>query len=137
MKIETLEDLEKRVQMDIRYVAEVPCDHDPKRTWDKWSVSIWYENQGKCWTTCYHTGLGHRKKGRLVKPKKADVLYCLFSDAELGSYSFNDFCDYLGLSNDSFKAFDSYKACMETAENLRRCFTSETYNSIQELVREM
>lgn len=40
-----------------------------------------------------------------VAPKQDDVLQALFSDAEFGAYSFDEFCDNLGYSNDSLKGF--------------------------------
>ena len=48
------------------------------------------------------------------------VLECLFSDARCGAESFDDFCDNCGYSNDSLKALDTYRACMESAKNLRK-----------------
>lgn len=53
-------------------------------------------------------------------PKPSDIAECLLSDIDAGSYSFNDFCDNFGLSNDSLKAFDTYRACMETATKFKK-----------------
>ncbi len=52
-------------------------------------------------------------------PTENDVLECLKSDCEAGNYSFDDFCDNFGYSNDSLKALDTYRACMDTARKLR------------------
>lgn len=95
----------------------------------------------------YKVGIGHavnrwqvKKPGQFnVKPIKPDnsvlcsvtdswvkvpnideVLHCLFMDADCGSYSFNEFCDNMGLSNDSLKALDSYRACMDYTIKLRK-----------------
>lgn len=54
------------------------------------------------------------------KPSESDILECLYLDADCGSYSFNEFCDNLGYSNDSIKAFDIYRDCMEIAEKVRK-----------------
>lgn len=51
-------------------------------------------------------------------PDHRDILAALKSDADLGMQSFSDFCDNLGLSTDSFKAFDIYRSCEETARKL-------------------
>jgi hypothetical protein len=58
-------------------------------------------------------------------PPMDEVLDCLFSDAEAGAESFDDFCSNFGYSSDSLKALDMYRACMETAKQLRRALGSE------------
>lgn len=63
-----------------------------------------------------------------VIPKVDDVLNCLFSDALAGSESFNNFCDNFGYSQDSIKALDIYRACMESGSKLRRALGSEYEN---------
>lgn len=94
----------------------------------------------------YRTGLGHatarrnswnyqgKPKDKAVicldtewvhVPAQDDILECLFSDADAGAESFNDFCDNFGYSNDSLKALDTYRACMETANTLRKALGAE------------
>lgn len=51
--------------------------------------------------------------------KKKDVEHCLYNDAKFGEMSFQDFCNELGYSTDSFKDFETYKACMETTQKMR------------------
>lgn len=58
-------------------------------------------------------------------PRIDDVLECLFSDAQAGQESFNDFCANYAYSNDSLKALDIYRACMESGEKLRKALGSE------------
>ena len=48
-----------------------------------------------------------------------DILSCLYWDSLSGSESFNDFCDNYGYDNDSLKALDIYRNCMDTATKLR------------------
>lgn len=99
-------------------------------------------------TPCFQTRNGYRMK-RNTKPKdrevifnaereswvhcpkEKDVLQCLFSDAELGAESFDEFCLNMGVSNDSIKAFDSYRACMESRQKLLRALGAE-YSAIRE-----
>lgn len=50
---------------------------------------------------------------------KKNVEYCLYADAKLGEMSFHDFCDDLGYDKDSFKCFETYKACMEANQKMR------------------
>lgn len=52
-------------------------------------------------------------------PSEGDILECLQGDVEAGQMSFNEFCDTFGYDNDSLKALDVYRACMETARKLR------------------
>ena len=102
----------------------------------------------------YKTGLGHASNFsqkddiktvlyndgpypiRVHVPSIDSVLECLFSDAECGQMSFNDFCSDFGYSNDSFKAFDIYKACMECGERLRKALGAE-YRSERERIAEL
>ena len=144
--------------VSITYAGETVRDNGWKC--DRWTVRI--SNQNGFWTTDYHTGLGLRspipplylainppRKGTLayealerasrkpVKPKVIDVLYCLFMDASAADYNFDDWCDAYGYSNDSIKALNIYKTCLETAHNLRRYFTKEQRAAIEEAVAQM
>lgn len=58
-------------------------------------------------------------------PEAKEVLECLFLDESMGSESFNDFCDNSGLSNDSLKALDIYRACMSIAPKLRKALGND------------
>lgn len=71
-----------------------------------------------------------------VAPSQDDVLQALFGDSELGGYSFDEFCDNLGYSNDSLKALDTYRACAEIGKRLKACLGKEYY-TVAERVREM
>ena len=72
----------------------------------------------------------------VVKPTQASVLYCLISDADLGSESFDDFCDNLGYNSDSITDFKTYQACMATAKQIRKLFTGEQRQTLQELLQD-
>lgn len=69
-----------------------------------------------------------------VMPKEDDILQALFSDTECGQYSFDEFCDNLGYSNDSLKALDIYRACAETAKKLKACLKGE-YSTIEQRIK--
>lgn len=141
----------------ITYVGETTrddwkCDH--------WSVRI--SGKDGHWTTDYYTGLGLRspipalylsvnppRKGTLayeqlekatrkpVKPKIADVLYSLFMDAYAADYNFDEWCESGGYSNDSIKALNIYKQCLDTATRLRKYFTKEQRQAIEAIISEM
>lgn len=141
----------------ITYVGETTrddwkCDH--------WSVRI--SGKDGHWTTDYYTGLGLRgprtervwdngpepSRGTLlwerleasrkpVKPKIADVLFSLFMDADAADYNFDEWCESGGYSNDSIKALNLYKQCLDTATRLRKYFTKEQRQAIKALIAEM
>jgi hypothetical protein len=70
----------------------------------------------------------------VVKPTQASVLYCLLSDADLGSESFDDFCDNLGYNSDSIADFKTYQACMVTAKQIRKLFTGEQRQALRDML---
>ena len=70
----------------------------------------------------YHTGLGHRKNGKVQRPKLESVLECLLADAGYANELFKDFCSDLGYDPDSRKALKTYLACQETEIKLRSLF---------------
>jgi hypothetical protein len=144
--------------IDIRYVGQTKRDND----WDCDEWHITFKNKDGHWTTPYYTGLGLRtpipqlylrmnppRRGTLayaqlekatrkpITPKKADILYSLFMDASAAEYNFDDWCDSYGYSNDSIKALNTYKECLETAQRLRRYFTAEQRAVIQEAIENM
>ncbi len=52
-------------------------------------------------------------------------MHSLLLDADIGSGTFQDFCDNMGYSNDSIAAFKTYTTCGEYAVQLRKVFTRE------------
>lgn len=116
---------------------------------DAWQTVFTRQTAGKPESIVfdYFTGLGHRKpikgapkdKGspntlyreqwekrylRPVAPHAADVLYSLILDASACEMSFRDWCANYGYDNDSIKALNTYNACCESGEKLRRFFTT-------------
>ncbi len=55
-----------------------------------------------------------------TKPLIEDVLHALISDASCGSDTFPEFCANLGYDTDSRKALETYLACQENSEKLRK-----------------
>ena len=66
------------------------------------------------WVEDYDQQTTHRPIGL------ENVLWCLLMDANCVRHgqSFNDFCDELGMSNDSIKAKESFDACRDTWSGL-------------------
>lgn len=107
----------------------------------------------------YHTGIGHREYPKVFLPEKfynprciaaveqenrkqpvfpcaASVLYCLISDAEALDTSFEYWCDDYGCDNDSLKAFNTYQQCCNIGKQLKRVFTREEINKLQEMLQD-
>lgn len=60
-----------------------------------------------------------------LPPTLADVLPCLFSDADAADSTFEDFCDDFGYDTDSRRAEHTYRLCQQTAIRLRHLFGSD------------
>ena len=134
---DTIESLET-LPVKIDYVGETmrgdwPCD--------QWRVSL--SSKAGHWSTDYFTGLGHRAKARQSwakptprKPKVADVLHSLTMDASAADQNFHDWCAEYGYSDDSIKALNTYKACLEIGVAMRKHFSPETVRQIRELLQD-
>lgn len=138
--METVEFNIETLPVKITYVGETVRDNSWKC--DQWRVEL--SNKSGMWSTDYFTGLGLRTKPRTSwdqpRPKKptiADVLYSLFTDASAADYNFSDWCDTFGYSDDSIKALNTYKACLETATALRKYFSPDQRKAIQSIIEEM
>ena len=131
----------------ISYIGETTREENWKC--DAWNVEITYKND-KCagfWTTQYYTGLGLRKQpaknapsfivAKTVKPTVANVLHSLFMDAQAADMNFNDWCAEYGFSDDSLKALNTYKQCLEIATTLRKAFDAETRKNIETAVQDL
>ena len=126
----------------IEYVGEVRNKWREGDTVDAWRVTL--SNKNGEWSTDYYTGVGLRIKpkqtwleARPKKPTVADVLHCLFMDAEAADYNFSDWCDMFGYSDDSINALNTYRQCLEIATNLRKYFTPEQREQIKTIIQEM
>jgi hypothetical protein len=91
----------------------------------------------------YFTGLGLRHKPKTSwvtptpkKPKVADVLHSLIMDASAADENFHDWCANYGYSDDSIKAMNTYKACLEIAVALRKHFSPDTLRQVRELLQD-
>lgn len=156
--LDTIEALET-LPVKIEYVAEVPSkwDTDTPRTVDQWRVTL--SSKAGFHSFDYFTGLGLRetvrgvraayvpgnridpKTGNYVatkpkKPKVADVLHSLILDASAADENFHDWCANFGYSDDSIKAMNTYKACLEVAVALRKHFSPDTLRTVRELLQD-
>ena len=129
----TLEDVE-HLPVKIRYVGEV------LRTWaslkgavDQWAVTV----DGHPHVFDYYTGLGCRQGLKIPKPPKVtDVLYSLICDAGAEQRNFHEWCSDYGYSTDSISALNAYRACLDTAHALHKCFSPELLAELRDLLAE-
>ena len=85
----------------------------------------------------YFTGLGCRQGLKSPRqPKVADVLYSLLSDASAEQRNFHEWCSDYGYSTDSISALNTYRACLDTAAALRKCFSNELLAELNTLLAE-
>lgn len=139
--LDTVEALEA-LPVKIEYVAEVPSkwDTDTPRTVDQWRVTL--SSKAGFHSFDYFTGLGLRHKPdswgkrKPRKPKVADVLHSLILDASAADENFHDWCANYGYSDDSIKAMNIYKSCLETAQALRKHFSPDTLRTVRELLQD-
>lgn len=135
---------ELRMSFKIFFTGQVK-----RNDWDCFSWSIHLGDQ----TFEYFTGLGHATKSNssiglkpkdLTKkvirskdsrdetifihvPKLKDILYSLAMDSQSGNETFEDFCSNCGYDTDSRKALETYLACQESNQKLRRVMKSKNY----------
>ena len=148
----TLDNIEalETLPVKIIYVGETARDGDWRC--DQWRVEL--QSKAGFWSTDYFTGLGRRsriyvdygknwdpirKKSYEENPKKpkiADVLHSLIMDASAADENFHAWCSNYGYSDDSIKALNIYKACLETAHALRKHLPPETLRQARELLQD-
>src|SRR5574343_364207 len=135
--LDTIEALEA-LPVKIDYVGETTHDND----WqcDQWRVTL--SSKVGFHSFDYFTGLGLRYKPdswgkrKPRKPKVADVLHSLILDASAADENFHDWCANFGYSDDSIKAMNTYKACLEVAQALRKHFSPDTLRTVRELLQD-
>lgn len=133
--IDTLEILPVKID----YVGQTKRDQN----WDcdQWRVTL--SSNAGFHSFDYFTGLGLRHKPKTSwatptpkKPKVADVMHSLIMDASAADENFHDWCANYGYSDDSIKAMNTYKACLESAVALRKHFSPDTLRQVRELLQD-
>ena len=136
--LDTLDTIES-LPVKIDYVGQTKRDHN----WDcdQWRVTL--SSKAGFHSFDYFTGLGlrHKPKPSWVtptpkKPKVADVLHSLIMDASAADENFHDWCANYGYSDDSIKAMNPYKACLQIAVALRKHFSPDTLRQVRELLQD-
>lgn len=151
--------IDKKIDFDVRYVAKVERDG-----WkcDRWRYALLKDNATEVMSGDYFTGLGHRKASPLtlarkpefhnprsigsvnwdkknlkpVEPSTTSVLYSLVLDAYAIEVSFKDWCWEYGYNEDSIKDLNTYNACCETGDKLRKLFTQADLEWLRETLQD-
>ncbi len=130
----TLEYVE-HLPVKIRYVGEVPSKWT-STTVDQWAITVFDEDRTPHMFD-YFTGLGFRQGlKKPTPPKVADVLYSLLTDASAEQRNFHEWCSDYGHSLDSISALNTYRACLDTAHALHKCFSPELLAELRDLLAE-
>lgn len=136
--LDTIDALEA-LPVKIDYVGQTKRE----QSWDcdQWRVTL--SSKAGFHSFDYFTGLGLRHKPRASwdtskpkKPKVSDVLHSLIMDSSAADENFHDWCANYGHSDDSIKAMNTYKACLETAQALRKHFPPDTLRQVRELLQD-
>ena len=135
----TLEDIE-HLPVETRYIGEVPSkwpsSSSNRTTVDQWAITL-LDEDGNPHMFDYFTGLGRRQGLKSPKPPTvADVLYSLLTDASAEQRNFHEWCSDYGYSTDSISALNTYRACLDTAAALRKCFSYELLAELRDLLAE-
>jgi len=133
----TLEDVE-HLPVKIRYVGEAMRKWASLKgaTFDQWAITL-FDKDGTPHVFDYYTGLGHRKvRNKPNPPKVADVMYSLLTDASAEQRNSHEWCSDYGYSLDSISALNTYRACLDTAHALHKCFSPELLAELRDLLAE-
>lgn len=113
------------------------------KPWECFEWRVTLTSKAGYWSTPYYCGMAHVTKPKHSfmepKPKKptnADVLYTLTMDASAADENFHDWCNSYGYSDDSIKALNTYKACLEIATALRKHLGRDVVAQIREQLRD-
>ena len=105
-------------------------DEKDKHNRYDWNITIINKKTGNDFNVKFHTGEAHvkeltfpKKGSQPTKPGIKDVLSALLLDSDCGDQTFNNFCDDLGYSIDSRKAFEIYLECQKNGSKLKKCFS--------------
>lgn len=140
-KIHSIDDLEQ-LPITISYAGQTTkSGHEwggGGRPWecDQWRVVIKSESGSAQHTFDYYTGLGLRRDGAPDQPSVANVLHALLMDSSTSDQKFQEWCDEMGYSSDSRRAYTVYKACLRIARKLRECFSPDTLEQIRHVLEE-
>jgi hypothetical protein len=86
---------------------------------------------GRNWNT-FSTPACKAVKANLKAPDAYDVLCCV-QKQDVGSFS--EFCDEFGYSTDSRMAHDAWEACAEEWARVKRFFSTEELEKLEEIAR--
>ncbi|VTU31984.1 hypothetical protein H4CHR_02918 [Variovorax sp. PBS-H4] len=93
-----------------------------------------YRRLGKPYTTNTLAWHDEQKLLQPVKPPIASLLHSMFMDASGATQTFEDWCSDFGSDSDSIKALETYRACQQIHNDLRKFFTHEQHELLEALL---
>lgn len=118
----------------IQFSHSVPCAGESFRPPDKcyhYTVTLTRQAPSKSVSFPFRSSINDYNQGiRRLRPY--DVLACLSSDISSDG-TFEDFCLNFGYDTDSRSALDLYLKCQELSSKLRRFFTAQEIEELEEI----
>jgi hypothetical protein len=141
-----------KLPIKIEFVAKTIKTDWGDKPWPCFEWRVTFSNKSGQWVTPYFCGSGHIEypKGKKnpyprnvigheqyerewAKPKAPsvdDVLHSLILDASASDYNLQDWCAEFGYSDDSIRALNTYRQCLETATNLRKYLGADVMRAL-------
>ena len=71
-----------------------------------------------------------------VAPHPTGLIHCALSESEACNMSFANWCDDFGYDTDSRKAFNTYEACQQNGDKLKRIFNHIQREELRETLQD-
>ena len=103
-----------------------------REDWECFEWRVTFSNKLGEWNQPYYCGMAHVEKQKFpaghymhrepkpAKPSNDNILHSLILDASAADMNFADWCAEYGMSDDSIKALNTYRECLEIATRLRK-----------------
>lgn len=116
----------------IQFEHSEPCARDSFRPPDKcYHYEVTPSKPGKSVSFPFQASINDYHNG-IRRLRLYDVLSCLSVDVSIDG-TFEDFCADFGYNTDSRSALDLYLKCQEQSSKLRRFFTAQEINDLEEI----
>lgn len=144
MSTETAEKIDTaQLPIKIEFVAKTTKNDwgGDGKPWPCFEWRVTFSSKSGHWSIPYYCGLAHVKKSKFPgsgygkefpkAPTVDDVLHSLILDASASDYNLQDWCAEYGYSDDSIRALNTYRQCLEIATNLRKYLGADVVRKLQ------
>jgi len=151
--MDTIEKIDtSTLPIKIEFVTKTIKTDFGDKPWPCFEWRVTFSNKYGQWLTPYFCGLAHVKYPKNMKnpypknvigweqwenqyaipkaPSVDEVLHSLILDASASDYNLQDWCAEFGYSDDSIRALNTYRQCLETAANLRKYLGADVVRSL-------